>query len=126
MPNGSNLPIPVSLVDVGGTKKVQAPNTPVGKNTTPVLLWVPQSEDFEIYFIGFNDPVGPGKDISEPQQQGSTRNWFANDLNRTAKVWPYTIYAISAGVIYSSDPEIVNEGVGGMEDEEPGQGGGQG
>lgn len=123
MPNGSNLNITVSLVDVGGTKKVQADPATATRGSTPLLIWVPATTDFEITFIGFNDPVGDGKDIAQPQKVGATRNWSAFDKNQTAKVWEYSIFAISNGIVYSSDPQIVNEGQGGLGGDEPGGGG---
>lgn len=102
-------------VSLESGKVKAAPNDAViEKGTTTTLKWDP-SDDLKIRFIGFAEPVGPDKAIDPPKSQSSNAPgipWIAVDRNPRYEIFDYTIYVEKDGVVYSSDPRIVNEGQG--------------
>ncbi|MGD2116261.1 MAG: hypothetical protein PVG07_14495 [Acidobacteriota bacterium] len=107
------------------TNKIKAdPEDATAKlNLAPPLVWQPAT-GLTIRYIGFAKPVGDDRAIDTPMPKRPNNPgvpWVALDRNPEAETFEYTIYAEKDGVVYSSDPRIVNEGQGGVDDE-PGPG----
>lgn len=103
--------IAVSLVN----QKVQVsdPSLKVKFGQNPTIAWeASEGDGLAIAFIGFERQVGQGSPLTIPTRQSSKR-WTAVDNNQNASgqddVFRYQIWASAGGVMYSSDPEIVNE-----------------
>lgn len=107
--------------------KIQPSLAPVSQNEEPTLRWIPQN-GLTIEYVGFAAPVGPDEQIEVPHPDPNNgTQWIAHDRNDIPALFSYSVFAKTAsGVVISSDPQIENEGKGGMEVEPPGSGKGSG
>jgi len=92
---------------------VVPPRANVRTTGETTVTWKPKN-GVDIAFVGFTDPVGTGRPIGKPTKDGSTGEWSASDLNdlslgQFSTYFKYTVWVEVDGVIYSKDPEIVND-----------------
>lgn len=92
---------------------VTPPRAHVRQNGPTTLVWKPKN-GIDIAFIGFTDPVGQGRPLGAPTKDQSTGQWSAADENDLAigqfpVYFKYTVWVEVDGVVFSKDPEIVND-----------------
>lgn len=117
------MAIPIQMTVKIFSKKVMVdpPQAQVPEGQSGELIWTVNSELLNIEYIGFNSPVGPGNQIQDlREEEGTTLStWKAHDNNSARGLLSYSIFVRVGDQVYSSDPQIVNEGPPGGDEEMP-------
>jgi len=97
---------------------VDPPQVKVPEGETGELIWTASPETVTIEYIGFASPVGPGNQIQDLRPEaGPVSTWKATDNNSAKGLLTYFVFAKAGGQVFSSDPQIVNEGPPGGDEE---------